>query len=78
MFLPINNFIADEVIFDDIFEAPIISEQAQLDDMIAEFLPLHRLIAIDIDFFEKINEGECQFHFEFLVGAVVVEVFEHD
>ena len=26
MFLPVNNFIADEVIFDDIFETPIISE----------------------------------------------------
>ena len=40
--------------------------------MVAEFLPLHRLITIDINFFEKIYESQCEFHFEFLIRAVVV------
>ena len=57
MFLPVNNFIADEVIFDDIFETPIISKQAQLNDMVAKFFPFHRLVTVDINFFEKIYKS---------------------
>lgn len=55
MFFPVDHFIADEIIFDDIFEAPIISEQTQLDDMVAELFPFHGLIAVDVDLLEEVD-----------------------
>ena len=46
--------------------------------MIAKLLPLHSLIAIDIDFFEKVNKCKCESEFQFWVISIVVEMFKHD
>ena len=78
MFFSVYDSLRGEVGFDDVFEGAIISQQAQLDDMVAELFPLHGLVAVDIDLFEEINQGEGDFVFEFFVFFVVVKVFEHD
>jgi hypothetical protein len=77
MLLPVYYFIADVVILDDILEAPIVSEQTKFDDMIAEFLPFHALIAIDIDLLEEVNKRKGKLEFEFGVITIIVEVFQH-
>lgn len=45
--------------------------------MVAELLPLHGLVTVDIDLFKEINQGEGDFVFEFFIFLVVVQVFEH-
>lgn len=55
MFLFIDYFFAGEVRFNNIFEATIVPKQTKFYDMIAKLFPLHSLIAIDVDLFEKIN-----------------------
>lgn len=56
VFFPINNLIADVVILDDVLKAAVVAEEAELDDVVAELLPLHGLITVDVDLFEEVNE----------------------
>ena len=78
MLFSINHLITDIVIFDNILEASVIPQKSKLNDVITKLLPLHGLIAIDIDFFEKVDEGKCESKFQFGVISIVVEMFEHD
>ena len=74
MFLAIDYLIANEIIFDDIFGAPIVPQQPQLNDMITKLLPLHRLIPIDINLLKKINQSQSQLHLQLFVSPVVIQV----
>jgi hypothetical protein len=60
--LSVDYLVADEIIFDDIFEGSVVPEQTQLDDVVAELLPLHALIPVDVDLLEEIYQCQGQFH----------------
>lgn len=55
MLLPVDNLIADEIALDDVLEAAVVAQQAQLDDMIAELFPLHCLIPVDVHLLEEVD-----------------------
>lgn len=78
MLLSIDHLVADVVVLDDILEAAVVAEQAELDDVVAELLPLHRLIAVDVDLLEEVDQREGELQLEFGVVPVVVEVLQHD
>ena len=78
MLFLIQDFVAGKIGFYYVFEAAVVAEESELDDVAAEFFPLHGLVAIDVDLFEEVDEGEGEFFFEFFVFGVVVEVLEHD
>lgn len=78
MLFSVYHLIANEVILDDIFKAPIVPQESKLDDMIAKFFPLHGLISIDIHLLEEVNEGKSESQFQFGIITIVVQMFEHD
>lgn len=72
MLFSIDYLITDVVIFYDVLETSVVSEQSKLDYVITKLFPLHGLVAIDIYFFEEIDEGECEHEFELLVRFIVI------
>ena len=62
MLLPVDHLIAYEIILDNVLETSVVSQQPQLNDMIAELLPLHSLVPIDVNLLEKIHQSQCQLH----------------
>ncbi len=63
--LSIDHLVADVVVLDDILEAAVVAEQAELDNVVAELLPLHGLIAVDVDLLEEVDEREGELELEF-------------
>lgn len=57
MLLPIYHLITKIIILDNILETSIVSKQAQLYDMVAEFLPFHALVAIHIHLLEEVYQS---------------------
>ena len=78
MLFSVDYLITYKIVLDNILKTSVVSEQTELDDVIAELFPLHCLVAIDIDLLEEIDEGQGEFHLQLLVGAVVVEMLKHD
>lgn len=78
MFLLINYFLAGKVRLDYIFEASIISKQSEFDNMVTKLLPLHSLIAVDINLLKKINKSKCQILLKLLIPAIILKVLKHD
>jgi hypothetical protein len=61
MLFPISNFLGRKITLNDILKAAIIPQEPQLNDMVTELLPLHGLIAININFLEKVNQRQSNF-----------------
>lgn len=75
MFLLIDNLLARKIRLDNILKTAIIPQQAQLNNMIAKFLPFHSLISINIDLLKKINQSQSQILLQFLILVIVFEMF---
>ena len=78
MFLFVSHLLAWKVGFNYIFEATVIPQQTQLDDMVAELLPLHGLISINVNLFEEIDQRKGEILLQLGVLIIVLEVLQHD
>lgn len=78
MLLPVDHLITEVVILDDVLKAPIVPQQPQFDDMVAELLPLHALVTIHIHLLEEVYQREGQSQLQAVVSPIVVEVLQHD
>lgn len=77
VFLLVDDPLGREVALDDILEGPVVPEQSQLDDVVAELLPLHCLVPVDIHLLKEVDECQGQFMFESLALLVIVQVLQH-
>jgi len=77
VFLSVEDPLRWKVVLDDVLEGAIVPQQAQLDDVVAELFPLHGLVAVDIDFFKKVNQGKGDLMLEFFIFFIVIQMIEH-
>lgn len=78
VFFLVHESVTQKIAFDEVFEAPVVSKETQLDDVVGEFLPLHGSVAIDIDFLEQFDESQCHLHLELFVVFIKVQMFQHN
>lgn len=78
MFFLVHESVTQKIAFDEVFEAPVVSKETQLDDVVGEFLPLHGSVAIDIDFLEQFDESQRHLHLELFVVFIKVQMFQHN
>lgn len=55
MLLLVDNSLWGIVVLDYILEWAIVSQQSKLDDVVAELLPLHGVVAVDVNLFEEVD-----------------------
>ena len=77
MFLPISYSLWGKVAFNDIFKRPVISEQTKFYNMVTELFPFHGLIPIDINLLKKVNQGQGQLMFQFLIFLIIIKILKH-
>ena len=77
VFLSVEDPLRWKVVLDDVLKGAIIPQEAQLDDVVAELFPLHGLVAVDIDFFKKVNQGKGDLMLELFIFFIVIQMIEH-
>ena len=78
VFLAIKDGLAREVALDHVLDAAVITQQSQLDDVVREFLPLHRAVTIHIDLFEQFDKCQGYLYVLLRVRPIEIQVFQHD
>lgn len=66
-----------KVVLDHIFEGTIVPQESQLYNMVTELLPLHSLIAIDINFLEKVNQCQSYLMLKLFIFLFIIQMLKH-